>query len=72
MVPANPIALMSVVYRVWNRAKDEIGDAGNIEPAEKSIHLVSVVSYHQRYDLILTTSDTSKAHLRACPICITY
>jgi len=60
MVRANPMALTSEVYRVWNRAKDEIVDAGNIELSEKSIHIISLVSYHQIYTLVLTTSDTSK------------
>ena len=68
----NPISLTSEVYRVWNRAKDKIADAGHIAPSEKSIHIVSVVSYHQIYDLVLTTSDTSKIHWCACSICISY
>ena len=68
----NPIALTSEVYRLWNTAKDEIGDAGNIERSEKSIHIVSMVSYHQIYDLVLTTSDRSKTHRRAHSICISY
>jgi len=51
------------VSRVWNSAKDEIAD-GNIEPSEKSIHIVSVISYNQIYDLELTTSDRSKRHGR--------
>jgi len=68
----NPIALTSEVYRVSNRGKDEIADAGNIELSEKSIHIVSVVSYHQIYDLVLPTSDMSKIHRRARSICISY
>ena len=59
----NPIALRWEVSRVWNSAKDEIAD-GNIEPSEKSIHIVSVISYNQIYDLELTTSDRSKRHGR--------
>jgi len=68
----NPIALTSEVYRVWNRAKDEIVDAGNIEPYEKGIHIVIVVSYHQIYDLVLATSDKSKTHWPACSLCLSY
>ena len=68
----NPIALTSEVYRVRNWAKDEIADTRNIEPSEKSIHIVSVVSYYQIYDLVQTTSDTSKAQRRARSIYILY
>ena len=68
----NPIALTSEVYRVWNRAKDEIADTGNIEPSEKSIQILSVVSYHQVNNLGRTTSDTSKGERHARPICISY
>ena len=53
-------------------AKDEIADTGNIEPSDKSIHIVSVVIYHQIYDLVLTTSDTSKTHQRVPSLCISY
>ena len=68
----NRIALTVEVYRVWNRAKDEIADAGNNESSVRSIHIVNVVSYHQLYDLVLTTSDTPKAHQCARSICISY
>jgi len=68
----NLIALTSEVYRVWNRAKEEIPDAGNIETSEKSIHIVNVVSYHLIYDVVLTTSDISKIHWHEGSICISY
>jgi len=68
----NPNALTSEVFRVWNRAKDEIPDAGNIEPSEKSIHIVNVVTCHQKYNLVLTTSDMFKAPRHVSSICISY
>ena len=42
----NPIVLMSEVYSIWNRVKDEIADPRNIALSEKSIHIISVVSYY--------------------------
>ena len=42
----NQIALTSEEYRVWNRDRDEIADAGNIEQSGNSIQIVIVVHYH--------------------------
>ena len=40
---ADPAALTAAVHRVWSRAQDEIADAGNIEPSEKALDIVSVL-----------------------------
>ncbi len=40
---ADPAALTSAVYRIWSHAQDEIADAGNIEPSEKSLDIVSAL-----------------------------
>ena len=40
---ADPAGLTAVVHRVWSHAQDEIADAGNIEPSEKALDIVSGV-----------------------------
>ena len=40
---ANPAALTAAVHRVWSHMQDEIADAGNIEPCEKALYIVSVL-----------------------------
>ena len=38
---ADAAALMSAVHSIWSHAQDEIANARNIEPLERSLDLVS-------------------------------
>lgn len=67
----NAVALTSEVHSIWSRAQDEIADAGNIEPSEKSLYLVSPGTHAKRQN-VLTTQDTAKTHERAGAFRISY
>jgi hypothetical protein len=68
---ANPVALTSEVHSIWSRAQDEFADAGNVEPSEKSLYLVSLGTHGKRQN-VLTMQDTAKTHERAGAFRISY
>jgi len=65
-------ALTSAVHSIWSHAQDEIADAGNIEPSEKSLDLVSALRHDKIQGVLLTIKDTAKTLGRAGTIRISY
>ena len=67
----NPVALMSEVHSIWSRAQEEIADAGNIEPSQKSINVVSQMSpdkggctnYERYVENTLPCGQIGRAHV---------
>jgi len=69
---ADVAVLTSAVYSLWSHAQDEIADAGNIEPSEKGLDLVSALRRDKIQGVLLTIKDTAKTLGRAGAIRISY